>query len=131
LGIEGFTEIVPHLYSTGQLGEGIKEQALVIETRRGLVVLTGCAHPGVERIAQKVHETLEGRIHLVTGGFHLGSAPTREIRRVIDRLRELAVEKVGPSHCSGEEARRLFRETWGADYVEAGCGAVLRIPALQ
>ena len=43
-------EISPGLWSTGQMGTGIVEQALVARTARGLVVVTGCAHPGVDRM---------------------------------------------------------------------------------
>jgi len=38
------------VYTTGELGSWPKEQSLVIDTPRGLVIITGCAHPGVARI---------------------------------------------------------------------------------
>ena len=39
-------------WSTGALGEALIEQALVLDTPKGLVVITGCAHPGIDRLAQ-------------------------------------------------------------------------------
>lgn len=41
-----------NLYSTGELGEGTREQALIVDTPAGLVVVTGCAHPGVAEVVR-------------------------------------------------------------------------------
>ncbi len=45
--IAGPQEICRNVYTTGVLGRRVKEQALVFRTQPGLVVLTGCAHPGI------------------------------------------------------------------------------------
>jgi 7,8-dihydropterin-6-yl-methyl-4-(beta-D-ribofuranosyl)aminobenzene 5'-phosphate synthase len=126
--VDKAVEIEPGIYSTGTLGRGIKEQALVLESEKGLVMVTGCSHPGVDALARKAVETAEQSIYLITGGFHLGGASKREVTRIIEELRSLGVEKIAPSHCTGKKAMDLFRQSWGEDFIEAGCGARITVP---
>jgi 7,8-dihydropterin-6-yl-methyl-4-(beta-D-ribofuranosyl)aminobenzene 5'-phosphate synthase len=116
------------VWSTGELGDGTIEQALILDTPKGLVVVTGCAHPGIDRIAGTAVRLTGKRIHLLMGGFHLGGTPQAKIRDIIARLQALGVEKVAPSHCTGDAAIALFRAAWGKDFVEGGLGAVIEVP---
>ena len=52
----------------GELGEKIKEQSLVINAKKGNIILTGCAHPGLNNIMEKSREF--GEVYAVIGGFH-------------------------------------------------------------
>jgi 7,8-dihydropterin-6-yl-methyl-4-(beta-D-ribofuranosyl)aminobenzene 5'-phosphate synthase len=125
--VSGARKLLDGVYSTGEMNHGIKEQALILDTARGLVVITGCAHPGVAEMAQRAHSFLGKDIYLLTGGFHLGGRSDAEIRAIIRRLKALGVEKVAPSHCTGDKAIRLFRQAWGEDFIEGGLGAVIEI----
>jgi len=49
-------EIVEGVYTTGELGRGLVEQALVLITNRGLVVITGCAHPGIVEMIHRAKQ---------------------------------------------------------------------------
>lgn len=120
-------ELLEHVYSTGELDHGLPEQALILDTPKGLVVITGCAHPGIGRIAEAAIRLTGKKIHLALGGFHLLGKSESEIDAVIGRLKTLGVEKVAPSHCTGEAATAQFREAWGKDFVEGGLGAVIEI----
>lgn len=129
LSVTGPVEIAPGIRTTGPLGE-MREQALVIETRDGLVVITGCAHPGivsVVRRAQAMRPDLG--IALVMGGFHLRSAPAHQIDSIVAAFREIGVQRVAPSHCTGDPAIRRFREAYGSSFVEGGVGMVMRFEA--
>ena len=108
--------------STGVLGNGIEEQSLIVKTGEGLVVVTGCAHPGVVKIVREAKELTGEEVHLVLGGFHLVSRSEEEIAYVVSEMRGLGVGKVAPCHCSGDTPRRLFRETFGADYKSESAG---------
>jgi 7,8-dihydropterin-6-yl-methyl-4-(beta-D-ribofuranosyl)aminobenzene 5'-phosphate synthase len=114
------------LHLTGNAGGSIPEQALVAETSEGLVVVTGCAHPGILEIVRLAAERYGRPIHLVMGGFHLGGQPMSSIQAIIEGFRELGVAHVAPTHCTGDEAIAAFREAWGSDFVQAGVGAVIR-----
>lgn len=61
-------EIIPDVYTTGALGTRTKEQSLSLRTKEGIVVLTGCAHPGLENILEGAKKL--GELRGVIGGFH-------------------------------------------------------------
>jgi 7,8-dihydropterin-6-yl-methyl-4-(beta-D-ribofuranosyl)aminobenzene 5'-phosphate synthase len=113
------------VYSSGILGNGIKEQALMIATDRGLILITGCAHPGIVHILAAANKILEDKILLVIGGFHLGAMARPELEEIIAGFRKLGVERVGPCHCSGDQARRMFKQEYGQDFLDAGVGRLI------
>ena len=82
--VSGPTEICRHVHSTGELGSAIREQSLMIETARGVVVITGCAHPGVVGIVQHARELVGKEIYLVLGGFHLSGATEANIAGIVE-----------------------------------------------
>ncbi len=120
-------EIMPGVYTTGELGSAIKEQSLIVKTSKGMVIITGCAHPGIVGIVKASKEILNGNVYLVLGGFHLGGTSTSQIKSVIKNLERLGVEKMAPCHCSGEEARSLFQKSFGKNYMKAGVGMKISI----
>ena len=129
--VEGFIELCPGVYSTGEMGHSIKEQALILEAPQGLIVITGCAHPGVVKIVEAVRAHFTKDILLVMGGFHLMGEDRRGLQRIIARFQELGVKYVGPCHCSGDGARRLFQEAYANAFVPVGVGMEIRIDELK
>ena len=116
------------VFTTGEMGTSPIEQSLVIDTSEGLVVVTGCAHPGIVNIVRRAREVVPNRpIALVMGGFHLGSASDTEMHRIIQDFRQLGVSKVAPSHCSGERARGRLETEYKENYVAGGVGNVLTL----
>ena len=115
-------ELFDGAFTTGELDGGIKEQSRILKTPKGLVVITGCAHPGIVNITKKAKEVAEGNIYLLAGGFHLAGASEPQIIYIAESLLKLGVEKVAPCHCSGEGARRLFSDYFGGNYVDCGVG---------
>jgi 7,8-dihydropterin-6-yl-methyl-4-(beta-D-ribofuranosyl)aminobenzene 5'-phosphate synthase len=120
--VTGPLEILPGLWSTGQMGTGIVEQALVARTEKGLVVVTGCAHPGVDEMVARAKQVGRDEIALVVGGFHLGGASRGRIEEIIAAFRRLGVQQVAPCHCTGDQARDLFREVYGEEFYACGVG---------
>ena len=120
-------EIAEGIYTTGEMGAGIIEQSLVVATDPGLVVISGCAHPGIVNIVAKAKETMREEVHLVMGGFHLGGASQATIEGIVEDFRKLGVQKAAPCHCSGDRAREMFAAEYGEDFIEAGVGKVLDI----
>jgi len=116
-------EIFPSVYSTGELGTWIKEQALILNIEEGLIIITGCSHPGIVAIAEKAIHILNEKIYLITGGFHLGGATEVEINDIIQDLKAIGVQKIAPSHCTGKRAIECFKDAWDNNFIEAGCGA--------
>ena len=125
--VENFQKICEGAYTTGVIAGWIKEQSLILETVKGLIVITGCAHPRIVNIIALVKELLKKDIHLVFGGFHLAGFYKNEIEEIIDQFRVSGVKKVGPGHCSGDEARRLFAEEYKKDFIEIGAGKEIKV----
>ncbi|MBA7682514.1 hypothetical protein ES703_90864 [subsurface metagenome] len=122
-------ELFTGIHTTGELGNGTKEQALAITTSKGLVIITGCAHPGVVNIVRVAKDIVsDDRVYLVMGGFHLSGASSTQIESIIKEFSHLSVETVAPCHCSGDETRRLFKERYGEGYIESGVGKRVPLP---
>jgi 7,8-dihydropterin-6-yl-methyl-4-(beta-D-ribofuranosyl)aminobenzene 5'-phosphate synthase len=117
-------KIGANLYSTGVMGE-IGEQSLVIDMGEGLVVLTGCAHPGIDRIAARAREMLNKEILLLMGGFHLSHSGRDAVDGVIESLKGLGVRALCPTHCTGELAREMFADSFGEACLEGGAGRIV------
>jgi 7,8-dihydropterin-6-yl-methyl-4-(beta-D-ribofuranosyl)aminobenzene 5'-phosphate synthase len=101
VGVEGPLEIADHVHSTGPLGSSIREQSLIVQTGRGSIVITGCAHPGIAAIVEKSVEIAGKDVLLVMGGFHLGGESPGAIKKITARFWDMGVEYAGPAHCSG------------------------------
>jgi len=129
--VTGPVEILPGVYTTGEVGSRIVEQALVVETAEGLVVVTGCAHPGVVEMVRRAQEAVGGEVaadfSVVMGGFHLGDASADKIDGIIADFRQLGVRRVAPCHCTGDQARQMFANAFGYDCVLAGVGYAVTI----
>jgi len=125
--VTGCQKICRGAYTTGNVQGWIREQSLILETEKGLVVITGCAHPRIVKIIATVKELLKKNIYMIFGGFHLAPFNESEIREIIDYFRASGVKKVGPCHCSGDEAQRLFAEEYKNDYIEIGVGKEITV----
>ena len=120
-------ELLRGVSTTGELDGGVREQSLLIRTSRGLVVITGCAHPGILNIVKKAKEITGCKIYMVMGGFHLGGVFTSQINYIAESLRKLGVEKVAPCHCTGDKARKVFKDHFDENYIESGLGKDIAI----
>ena len=119
--------IASNVYTTGQVGSGIVEQALVVETVEGLVIVTGCAHPGIVNMVRRAKEVTAGKVVLVLGGFHLGGASQDQVKGIITEFRRLGVQRVAPCHCTGDRARGMFADAYGVDCILTGVGSVISV----
>jgi 7,8-dihydropterin-6-yl-methyl-4-(beta-D-ribofuranosyl)aminobenzene 5'-phosphate synthase len=111
------------VHLTGPMGSTI-EQSMVLDTPKGLVVITGCAHPGIIQIIQKAKQMLDKNVYFVLGGFHLLNDSDSQIMSKIQQFKSLGVRKCGASHCTGDRAIELFKQEYGADFVPIGVGSI-------
>jgi 7,8-dihydropterin-6-yl-methyl-4-(beta-D-ribofuranosyl)aminobenzene 5'-phosphate synthase len=129
--IGGHRMIHPGVYTTGELGSGLKEESLVLKTRRGLVIITGCAHPGIVEIVEHATAVFKEKVYLLVGGFHLMGYSLSELKKIAKRLDALQVEKIAPCHCSGDETRDFFKEYYKDNYITCAAGLLLSLPELE
>ncbi|MDF2961780.1 MAG: beta-lactamase protein [Paenibacillus sp.] len=144
-----FTEIYPDFYLTGEVPRKTEyetgdtdiviktesgyvpypvadDQSIVIKTEKGLFIILGCSHAGIINILNyAVLKTGESRIHTVIGGTHLWSVSERQKEESIRALKEMKVERIGVSHCTGfEVSMRLARE-FGDQFFLCHVGTVV------
>lgn len=114
-------ELMPGVYSTGPI-EGLPpEQALVLETTQGLVMIVGCSHPGIVKMVEAAQQQRSQKsIRLLLGGFHLLKTEPDEIRKVVNRLDALNVKLVIPAHCTGDVATDMLQSVFGKHSAGAG-----------
>ena len=100
--VKGLTEISKDIYASGPIESADKyrlyEQALLLKTANGVVIITGCAHPGLEKIIEKAKQL--GNVQAIIGGFH-----------GFDKLEALyGIELIAPCHCTvrKKEIEKMF-----------------------
>ena len=120
-------ELCAHVHLTGAMGDRIIEQSLIIDTPQGLVLITGCSHPGIVSIVKRAKEILNKDIYLVLGGFHLLDHTDEQIKTIVDSFKSMGVRYCGPGHCTGDKAKAAFREAYGDHYVELGAGKTITL----
>ena len=106
-------EIVPGVYTTGELGAWQKEQSLVLDTPNGMVVVTGCGHPGLEAILAAAASF--GELYGAIGGFH-------NFNR-LELLREL--DLIVPCHCTAH--KREILALYPGKTERCGAGMVMEL----
>ena len=119
--------ICENLYTSGEFAYQIPEQALVLNTRNGLVVMTGCSHPGIIEMLKEIKSAFNKNIYMVFGGFHLLDKSVKEMNEIISEMKAIGVVKCGATHCTGDNQIKMFKEAFGSDYVELGVGNILVI----
>lgn len=129
--VSGSLEIIDGVKSTGELGTEIIEQSLVINTEKGSIVITGCAHPGILDIIRKSTEISGNDILLVFGGFHLLRTNDKVLTETIEEFKNLNVRYAGPTHCSGDKTIKIFNENFGNNFIVLGAGKVLKLSELK
>ncbi len=101
-------ELLPGIMSTGELGS-IAEQSLMVDTVDGIVVVTGCSHPGLDVILG--HASKWGELYGVIGGFH-----------GFEKFEVLAdLKLIVPCHCTKWKKSILSRYPERSQPCAAGC----------
>lgn len=120
-------EICEDVFLTGEMGGPIKEQGLIVDRGNGLVLITGCAHPGIVAMTRRAKERFKKDVVMVLGGFHLNQLSEGEAKSVAAELKELGVREIGPTHCTGEKAIAAFEEVFGKNFLRMGVGRTLKL----
>lgn len=114
--------ICENLYSSGEFAGPIPEQALVLNTSKGLVVITGCSHPGIVEMLKEIKSAFNKNIYMVFGGFHLLNKSDKEMENIIAEIKTLGVVKCGATHCTGDKQIKMLKDSFGANFIELGVG---------
>ena len=86
--IKDALKVEPDLIVTSQLGTFKKEISLAVQSAKGIILIVGCSHPGLDKIMTRASEF--GNIYAVLGGFHGFSK--------LKALKDVPV--IVPTHCT-------------------------------
>jgi 7,8-dihydropterin-6-yl-methyl-4-(beta-D-ribofuranosyl)aminobenzene 5'-phosphate synthase len=105
------------------------DQALIVKTEAGLVIILGCAHRGMMNTLYHAKQlTGDDKICAVIGGSHLISASEERLWITIAALRELGVRKLGLCHCTDLKAIGILAQEFGEAFFFNKAGTVIEIP---
>lgn len=147
---ESATEIIPGVWCTGEIPRVphnstsetkfcvdadcrepdrlADDQALFVETRHGLVVITGCAHAGLANTLDYITAmTGYDEVFAVVGGFHLSQATHAQLEASAHAISTRNVRILGPSHCTGLQAHSYLRARFHLHVRDVGVGLRLEL----
>ena len=131
--VDSLTEVAPNIYLIPTVSQTpgtleLRELSLAIKTPKGLILTTGCSHPGIEKILE-ASMTVGNHVHLIFGGLHLVTTPDPEVERIATALyQKWKVDLIAPGHCTGEPAFSALQKAFGERYLYAGLGTILKLP---
>ncbi len=139
------TLITKNIASTGPLAEQmfipgkLNEQSLLVNVKgKGLVLISGCGHPGIVTMVEAAQKITGIPVYAVVGGLHLyytqpkagfwgnifgssklycGTPSQKEVANIIDELKQLGVKKAFISpHDADQPTLEIFADKFGPDF---------------
>jgi 7,8-dihydropterin-6-yl-methyl-4-(beta-D-ribofuranosyl)aminobenzene 5'-phosphate synthase len=103
--------------------------SLVINTKSGIIVITGCGHRGIINIIDHSCKlTGNNTVYAVIGGIHLLRASEERIRNTIAELKGREVKKLWVSHCTGFHASAKIAEAFPEEFFQNNAGNCFVLP---
>lgn len=90
-----------------------EDSALVLETVKGLVVITGCGHAGVVNTLTAARQLKPAKVYALIGGLHLLRADEKTLAWTGEKMKEAGVAQLLAAHCTGLEATYRLRALAG------------------
>ncbi len=102
-----------------------EEIVLAIKTEKGLFVILGCSHVGVVNIIDTIIQRTGMNVFAIVGGTHLVDADKIRIDKTIAYFKEKNIQKIGVSHCTGEDAEKRLEEAFGNKFFHNNTGHII------
>ena len=84
------------------------EVLVAVDTPKGVIIILGCAHPGMKNMIDTVKALLGRPVFAILGGTHLVEASRENLEKSIGYLSDETLCVVGVSHCSGKKAMDIL-----------------------
>lgn len=114
------------LFDTGTYSEILMKNVEQLGVDLGKVDLIVLSHIHRDHTGGLM-SVLDKKIYLVMGGFHLMQHSKEQVKEIADEFRILGVEKCGATHCTGDQAIRIFKDEFEEDYIPMGVGRIINI----
>lgn len=118
---------VPLRRADGQQAEDNlpEDSSLVLDTEKGLVVVSGCGHAGIiNTLEQARKQVRQAPIYAAIGGFHLFAATDQNLEWTAGKLKEMQIAHFLGAHCTGIEPVYRIRQIAGLTRRTCAVGAV-------
>ena len=108
---------VPPAEGGSMMDPPVGENALVLTSVNGPVLICGCCHSGICGLMDSVEETMKKKVSAVVGGIHLIRMNKDEVHALAKQLKEKGPPALYLNHCSGQTQRMRLREILGIKAV--------------
>ncbi|OGP99406.1 MAG: MBL fold metallo-hydrolase [Deltaproteobacteria bacterium RBG_19FT_COMBO_46_12] len=104
----------------------LDDQSLLLESKKGFILILGCAHSGMINIIHHVvNKMVKGKFYAILGGTHLDFLTPEQLEESIKSLKKMEIEKIGVSHCTGMRAAFRLHQEFGDRFLYGCVGSVL------
>lgn len=103
------------------------EVALTLDVEGGIIVITGCSHPGIMNILTTIKKRSGKKICGIVGGTHLVEADEDRLRKTMSDLNDMNIKFIAVSHCTGEGNLEIIKESFGEKFIFNCTGNVIRL----
>jgi 7,8-dihydropterin-6-yl-methyl-4-(beta-D-ribofuranosyl)aminobenzene 5'-phosphate synthase len=104
------------------------DQSLILDSRRGIILILGCAHSGIINIIHHaIKKTGKEKFFAIVGGTHLDFLTPEQLEKTIDVLKKLDIERIGASHCTGMKAAFRLHQEFGSRFFYGYVGNTLEV----
>ncbi len=106
----------------------LDDQSLVINSKKGLILILGCAHSGMINIINHVINKMKtDSFFAIFGGTHLDFLTEEQLEESIKYLKKFEFKKIGVSHCTGMKATFRLQQEFGDRFFYGFAGSVLEV----
>ncbi len=108
--------------SDNSVDEFLDETYLLLVSRQGGILVSGCGHRGVENVIRWVIDNLGIMVIAIVGGLHMTGDDKLTYRRRASVLYGLGVKEIYPMHCVSFTAKCAIREGFAGKINVVGVG---------
>ena len=127
------TEVAPGIFLIRTVSDvkgtlELAEVSMAIKTPKGLAVIVGCSHPGIEKILAKTSE-INPNMYTIAGGLHLVDKPDDSVKQTVVNFRDKwKLQRVAAGHCTGHFAQVEIAKIFSDQQDHSGLGEVILLP---
>jgi len=102
-----------------------EDQSLVINSKKGFVLVSGCGHAGIINTMEHINNTiLQGDIYAAIGGFHLVSASDEHLKWTAEKLNQFGTKNIIGAHCTGINSLFILKDLMSLTRRQAVVGSI-------
>ncbi len=101
------------------------EISMIIESEKGLIVISGCSHRGIINILTEVKKHFNKNIYAFVGGTHLIGADKIRLEKTVGNLKYFNLSVLGACHCTGETGMSILSQNFEKSFIRVKTGTCI------